>query len=134
MTYRLNGQFLAVGAKLAGPAGLTVARWQVLSAIMRQPLPVAGIARAMGLTRQSVQRVADRLVDDGLAEYLPNPAHRRAQLVRPTNSGYSAVRDIDPALAAFAKRVTAVMGTDGLAGALAAMTALSQVLEELEEQ
>ena len=82
--FRLNGQFLGVAEQLARPVGLTAAWWQVLGAVLREPLPVAEIARVMGVTRQSVQRIAALLVDRGLAEYLPNPAHRRAKLLRPT--------------------------------------------------
>jgi hypothetical protein len=66
-TFRLNGQFLALAEELARPAGLTVAWWQVLGAVLGEPLPVAGIAREMGLARQSVQRVADILVERDLA-------------------------------------------------------------------
>ena len=94
--FRLNGQFLALAEELARPAGLTAARWQVLGAVLTTPLPVAGIARAMGITRQSVQRLADILVAEGLAEYLPNPSHRRAKLLQPTEAGLAAVRRIDP--------------------------------------
>jgi MarR family len=78
-TFRLNGQFLALAEELARPAGLTAAWWQVLGAVLGPPLPVAGIAREMGLTRQSVQRIADILVERGVAEYRDNPAHRRAK-------------------------------------------------------
>ncbi|NEB07254.1 helix-turn-helix domain-containing protein, partial [Streptomyces sp. SID13726] len=60
--FGLNGRFLALSEELAGPAGLTAAWWQVLGAVLREPLPVAGIARTMGITRQSVQRIADLLV------------------------------------------------------------------------
>src|SRR5690606_23251823 len=79
--------FLAVAEELARPAGLTAARWQVLGAVLTEPLTVSGIARAMGITRQSVQRIADLLVDQGLAEYRTNPAHRRAKLLAPTAAG-----------------------------------------------
>lgn len=71
-SFRLNGQFLEVAETLARPSGLTAAWWQVLGAVLDDPLPVAGIARAMGITRQSVQRIADLLVERGLAEYLPD--------------------------------------------------------------
>ncbi|MGH9271758.1 MAG: MarR family winged helix-turn-helix transcriptional regulator, partial [Ilumatobacteraceae bacterium] len=94
--FRLNGQFLALADELARPAGLTATRWQVLGAVLPTPLSVAGIARTMGITRQSVQRTADQLVADGLAEYASNPAHRRAKLVRPTAAGLDAVGRIDP--------------------------------------
>ncbi|HEY0805050.1 MAG TPA: helix-turn-helix domain-containing protein, partial [Pseudonocardiaceae bacterium] len=63
--FRLNGQFLDIAEELARPAGLTAAWWQVLGAVLDEPLPVAGIARKMDITRQSVQRIADLLVDKG---------------------------------------------------------------------
>ncbi|MFF2567789.1 MarR family winged helix-turn-helix transcriptional regulator [Streptomyces sp. NPDC058084] len=108
--FRLNGQFLAVSEKLAEPAGLTAAWWQVLGAVLPEPLPVSGIARAMGITRQSVQRVADLLVREGLAAYEPNPAHRRAKLLAPTETGRAAVRRIDPGHAELAARLMQELG------------------------
>ncbi|QDC12634.1 MarR family winged helix-turn-helix transcriptional regulator [Rhodococcus ruber] len=133
-SFRLNGQFLEVAETLARPSGLTAAWWQVLGAVLHDPLPVAGIARAMGITRQSVQRIADLLVERGLAEYLPNPAHRRAKLVTPTSAGRAAVTGIDPAHAAFARRLADAVGEEGLAATLTAMRQLSAVLDELTEQ
>ncbi|MFC7591798.1 MarR family winged helix-turn-helix transcriptional regulator [Nonomuraea antimicrobica] len=75
---------------------MTAAWWQVLGAVVGEPLPVAGIARAMGMTRQGVQRIADLLVERGLAEYRPNPAHRRAKLLWPTDAGREAITKIAP--------------------------------------
>jgi len=129
--FRLNGQFLAVAEELARPAGLTAAWWQVLGAVLREPLSVADVARAMGITRQSVQRIADILVDRGLAEYLPNPAHRRAKLLRPTDAGYEAVRRIDPQHARFASRLAGALGEDELQATLDSLHRLSQVLDHL---
>ncbi|MET9773448.1 MarR family winged helix-turn-helix transcriptional regulator [Streptomyces sp. NPDC006367] len=133
--FRLNGQFLAVAEELARPSGLTAARWQVLGAVLREPLPVSGVARAMGITRQSVQRIADLLVEQGLAEYRPNPAHRRAKLLAPTDAGRAAVSRIDPGHAAFAERLAeAYGGEDGLAAAVEALERLSKALGELEDR
>ena len=130
--FRLNGQFLAVAEELAKPAGLTAAWWQVLGAVLGEPLPVAGVARAMGITRQSVQRIADLLVQKGLAEYRPNPAHRRAKLLAPTQEGRAAVSRIDPGHAAFADRLAQAYGGDAeLAEAVRVLERLSKVLEEL---
>ncbi|CAL9527424.1 hypothetical protein SUDANB176_03979 [Streptomyces sp. enrichment culture] len=129
--FRLNGQFLAVAEELARPAGLTAAWWQVLGAVLPEPLPVSGIARAMGITRQSVQRVADLLVERGLAEYRPNPAHRRAKLLAPTEEGRAAVDRIDPGHAAFAERLARAYGEAELARAVQALERLSRVLDEL---
>ncbi|KOG30709.1 MarR family winged helix-turn-helix transcriptional regulator [Streptomyces resistomycificus] len=130
--FRLNGQFLAVAEELARPAGLTAAWWQVLGAVLGEPLPVSGIARAMGITRQSVQRIADLLVDKGLAEYRPNPAHRRAKLLAPTEEGLAAVSRIDPGHAAFADRLAAAYGDDaGFSDAVRVLERLSKALEQI---
>ncbi|MCQ9183363.1 MarR family transcriptional regulator [Streptomyces sp. IBSBF 2953] len=130
--FRLNGQFLAVAEELARPSGLTAARWQVLGAVLGEPLPVSGIARAMGITRQSVQRVADVLVERGLAEYRPNPAHRRAKLLAPTGQGRAAIARIAPGHAAFADRLAREFGESELAGAVHVLERLSKVLDGLE--
>ncbi|MCQ9132437.1 MarR family winged helix-turn-helix transcriptional regulator [Streptomyces hilarionis] len=130
--FRLNGQFLAVAEELARPGGLTAARWQVLGAVLREPLPVSGIARAMGITRQSVQRIADLLVEGGLAEYRDNPAHRRAKLLAPTGRGRAAVTAIDPGHAAFADRLAREFGEAELAEAVHVLERLSKVLDGLE--
>jgi DNA-binding MarR family transcriptional regulator len=92
--FRLNGLLIAAGDSMARPAGQTSARWRVLAAIDEAPLSVAQIARAWWLTRQSVQRVADVLVRDGLAIYEDNPNHRRAKLVRITPQGLTTLRAI----------------------------------------
>ncbi|MHA6759178.1 MarR family winged helix-turn-helix transcriptional regulator [Streptacidiphilus sp. PAMC 29251] len=128
-SFRLNGQFLEVAEQLARPAGLTAAWWQVLGAVLHEPLPVAGIARAMGITRQSVQRIADLLVGKGLAVYGPNPAHRTAKLLHPTEQGRAAIREIGPGHAALAARLQHRLGPDAFAAAVAALEALSAALD-----
>lgn len=130
-TFRLNGQFLALAEGLARPAGLTAAWWQVLGAVLREPLPVSGIARAMGLTRQSVQRIADLLVRDGLASYRDNPAHRRAKLLSPTPAGLAAVRAIDPAHARAAAALVGELGPERTREVVAALTDLSAALDRI---
>ncbi|MET9241480.1 helix-turn-helix domain-containing protein [Nonomuraea sp. NPDC003709] len=130
-SFRLNGQFLQVAEGLARPAGMTAAWWQVLGAVLREPLPVAGVARVMGMTRQGVQRIADLLVERGLAEYQPNPAHRRAKLLQPTAAGRAAVAKINPGHQAFADRLVAEMGVDAARDCLAALHLLSTTLDRL---
>jgi DNA-binding MarR family transcriptional regulator len=131
-TFRLNGQFLALAEELARPAGLTAAWWQVLGAVLGEPLPVAGIAREMGLARQSVQRVADILVERGLARYSDNPAHRRAKLLAPTSEGRAAIGRIGPGHAAAARTLAAVLGEEALAGAVATLRTLSAALDDIQ--
>jgi DNA-binding MarR family transcriptional regulator len=92
--FRLSGMLADEGDALARPAGQTAARWQVLAAIEDEPRPVADIARALGLARQSVQRVADALESGGFVRYADNPRHRRARLVVATATGRDALRRI----------------------------------------
>lgn len=108
--FRLNGLLAAAGDALAQPAGQTSARWRVLAAVEDAPATAAQIARAWGLARQSVQRVADVLVREGLAAYEENPGHRRAQLVRLTPQGRSVLRTIQAAQRAWADALGAELG------------------------
>ncbi len=82
--FRANGALIGFGDALMRPLGLTSARWQVLGAIdqTRGQASTSGVARNMGLVRQSVQRIVDQLVEDGLVVTLENPSHRRARLVQ----------------------------------------------------
>ena len=64
--FRANGLLLAAGDRLSKDLGLTSARWQVMGAIGDGPLTASQVARRMGLTRQSVQRVVDLLAGEGL--------------------------------------------------------------------
>ena len=90
--FRLNGELIAMGDALVGDIGLTSARWQVIGAIAlaNTPLPIAQIARNMGLTRQAVQRVANELEGEGFIRFAPNPNHQRAKLVLLTRKGETA--------------------------------------------
>ena len=107
---RLAGHLSAVGDALARPAGQTSARWQVLAAIEDQPATVASIARVLGLTRQSVQRVADLLAGERLAIYIDNPDDRRAMLLLLTAKGRSALRTIQAAQRVWADALGAELG------------------------
>jgi DNA-binding MarR family transcriptional regulator len=88
-TFRLNGELLAAGDSLLADLGLTSARWQVLGAmdLSSSALPVAHIARNMGLTRQSVQRIVNEMAMQDMVRFMPNPHHQRAKLVVMTAKG-----------------------------------------------
>ncbi|MEV0678162.1 MarR family transcriptional regulator [Actinosynnema sp. NPDC050436] len=128
-TFRLYGGFLEAAEVMTKPVGLTAAWWQVLGVVLKQPLPVSGIAREVGLARQSVQRIADLLVDRGLAEYLPNPAHRRAKLFRPTEAGYRAIEGLREAQHAWADRISAQVDVEELRTTAAVMQRLIAALD-----
>jgi len=128
-TFRLNGRLMEAAQDLAAAGELTAAWWQVLGGVLDQPRSVAEIGRRMGMTRQGVQRVADLLVAQGLAEYRPNPAHRRAKLLACTEAGYYAIRRIAVRQRPFATEIGAAVGADALRDALTAMRRLVGLLE-----
>jgi DNA-binding MarR family transcriptional regulator len=132
--FRLNGQFITVSDALAREAGLTAARWQVLGAVLREPQSVAQVARTMGVTRQSVQRIADVLAEQGLAEYRPNPAHRRAKLLHATEEGRAAVRQIDPGHARLANRLLGELGPEQFAETVRVLERLSKAMSVIEAE
>jgi DNA-binding MarR family transcriptional regulator len=106
-TFRLNGALIAAGDSLVGDLGLTSARWQVLGTLPDGPATVSDIARRMGLTRQSVQRIADRLVIDGFLKTRSNPAHRRAKLYLLTGKGVTVMSEVDRRQAKWADQLAA---------------------------
>jgi DNA-binding MarR family transcriptional regulator len=107
---QLHAHFSRAGEGIARTGGQTLARWLVLEAIANEPATVAQIARGLGLTRQSVQRIADLLVRDRLTVYAENPAHERSKLVRLTSRGHRALRTIQAAQRVWANRVGAEVG------------------------
>jgi len=126
--FRVHGRLQEVAQGLAAECGLTAARWQVLGGVLDEPRTVADIGRRMGMTRQGVQRVADLLVGQGLAEFRPNPAHRRAKLLAPTEAGYWAIRRITLAQHPWADGVGARIGAEELRRARATLARLADVL------
>lgn len=84
---QLEAHLSRAGEAIAAAGGQTLARWLTLERVEVEPATVAQIARTLGLTRQSVQRVADLLDGDGLTEYVENPVHQRSKLVRITSRG-----------------------------------------------
>ena len=130
--FKVNGQMLAAGEQLDRPAGLTVAWWQVLGAVLPRPLNAAGSAREMGITRQAVQRVANRLIDDGLLEASPNPAHKRSPLLSPTPAGLAAVQQIAPQQADYATRLVNTFGHKRFQQLVDNLAAISQVLDDIQ--
>lgn len=130
-TFRLNGRLLAAGDDLVAGLGLTSARWQVLGAVALSPtpLPVAHLARNMGLSRQGVQRIANELEAGRLIQFAPNPHHQRAKLIVLTEQG----RDLYEAAAArqgpWAARLAAGLSAEEIKAATRLLRAVRSRLE-----
>lgn len=85
--YELAATSRRTSEHIASGQGQTVARWHVLSVLSGGPLTVASAARRLGLARQSVHRVMNELVADGLVQSAPNPDHKRSPLMSVTPAG-----------------------------------------------
>jgi DNA-binding MarR family transcriptional regulator len=131
-TFRLNARLLEAAQELAAHGGLTAAWWQVLGGVLDEPRSVADVGRIMGVSRQAVQRIADLLVERGLAEYRPNPAHRRAKLLACTEAGYLAIRQIAVAQHPWTAELSKSVDLDDLRTTLATMRTLITKLEQAE--
>jgi DNA-binding MarR family transcriptional regulator len=124
--FRLNGLLLGAGDRMTAPVGQTSARWQIMGCIDDEARSVADIARIMGLARQSVQRTADLLVEDGLAVYEENPLHKRAKLIRLNAKGLKILRTIEEAQQTWANEIGKDIGEHEL-------VKVSKVLEQLQK-
>jgi DNA-binding MarR family transcriptional regulator len=126
---RLEAYFSRAGETIAAAGGQTLARWLVLETVAGAPATVAQIARGLGYKRQSVQRVADLLEQDGLTQYALNPAHQRSQLVRITPQGRKTVATIQRAQRVWADRVGSEIGEAALRQANSVVDNLTRILK-----
>ncbi len=126
-TFRLNGVLVASGDDLVGDLGLSSARWRVLGAVAfaGEPMTVARIGRAMGLSRQSAQRVVNDLWDIGYVGLHPNPEHRRAPLVRLTAAGEQAFASAMARQRPWARSLAEGLDTGFIADAAGLLTELA---------
>ena len=127
---RLEAHFSRAGEAIAATAGQTMARWLTLEMVADRPATVAQVARRLGLTRQSVQRIADLLEKDGLTEYADNPEHQTSRLIRLTSSGRQTLRRIQSAQRAWSNDVGARIGEANLRHASRIVDQLTRVLKE----
>jgi DNA-binding MarR family transcriptional regulator len=129
--FRVNGLLLAEGDCLVADLGLSSARWQVLGAVALAPsaMPVAWIARNMGLTRQAVQRIVNELTEDGILAFADNPHHRRAKLVVLTDRGAKLYRAVELRRVPWTRELAEGQSPRELASALTMLRQLRRRLE-----
>lgn len=129
--FRLNGMLLHWGDRLVEPLGLTSARWQMLGAIALAEVPLTApqIGEAMGVTRQGAQKQLNLLLEEGLVEAHPNPAHRRSPLYVLTPEGLDLYRRVDALWTAQARKLAKSVP---IAQASAATRTLESMLHQLQ--
>jgi len=128
----LHRALLTVGEAIAAAAGQSHARSMCLRQIAQEPLSVAAIASRLGMTRQSVQRVADLLVADGLAGYAENPRHRRAQLLTLTAQGSQALRLMGEKHQQWVRRAADRLEGAGLTDLTKQLSAIREAIQQIE--
>ena len=95
--FKLNGLLLSEGDRIAGKYELSSARWKVLGAVALndRPMTVAQIGRHMGQARQSVQRIANDMAEDGYFTWVDNPGDKRAMLLKLTAKGKRVYKQLE---------------------------------------
>lgn len=106
--------------QLTRGTGVTGPQWGVLGVFAgpEGPFSVAGAARRIGQTRQSVQGVADLLAEKALIEFRPDPNHRRTKLVTVTERGRSLLQKLRARQTAWTKQAASNLNTDDVESAL----------------
>jgi DNA-binding MarR family transcriptional regulator len=68
--------------------GQTTAEWGLLRSLDEKgPMTVAALARSRPVARQWIQKLANQLEKQRLIEFVDNPDHKRAKLMRITPAG-----------------------------------------------
>jgi DNA-binding MarR family transcriptional regulator len=122
------------GEAVASAEGQTQARWQLLSVVSEEALPVARAARRLGITRQGVQRVANDIVREGMAEFRPNPDHRGSPLLALTPLGRRTLEKITARAAEVHRDLTADIPQDDIAAARRLLRRLNEQLRRHEKE
>lgn len=131
----LAGRSRGTSEQIASSRGQTAARWHVMSVVSDQALNVPSIARRLGLTRQSVQRVVQDLVGEGLVTLEPNPDHARSSLVTLTEQGRHVVDELFQRSEASRRELLdrAGLGLDDLHGAQRVLRTLLTAFDEADD-
>jgi DNA-binding MarR family transcriptional regulator len=124
------GALRRYGDALTRPFGQTEARWAVLSVLSGGPRTVPQVARRLGVTRQSVQRVANLLAAEGLVESVPNPDNARSPLFRLTEHGEDLLAAITRAADPWHRRAGEEISLRDLRQARSALAVLARLARE----
>jgi DNA-binding MarR family transcriptional regulator len=128
---RLHGRLVAVNGDRGDNEGLTGAQALVLTAVINaeRPPTVPQIGRSLGHARQSVQRIANALIAQGLVTSKENPDHKRAPLLLPTEAGRAIHGRLQDRAQVWIARVTEGIAPDDLAAATKTLRTLRERLE-----
>ena len=106
--FSLHQQLIIAGDGLSAPFALTSAKWKVLGgiALSEKPPTVSQVARKMGLSRQSVQRLCNDLRAFGMLNLLHNPKDKRACCWQLSAKGWDSYRQVMQAQEAWIEQIS----------------------------
>ncbi|MGW7316657.1 MarR family winged helix-turn-helix transcriptional regulator [Streptomyces sp. NPDC054854] len=108
---------LLASMRAAGEQPVTVGQATVFAALDEEGTTVSGLARRMGVTRQTAHQAVHALIGMGLLEQAPDPASARSRLIRPTAEGARVHRRAQDTLAVIEGVLAERIGADAV-GAL----------------
>jgi len=89
----------AFGDQMIARFGQSTAEWGLLRSLdERGEQTVAALARSRPVARQWIQRLANQLSRQGMLEFVENPDHKRAKLMRITPAGRTLLAQITTVL------------------------------------
>ncbi|NIJ43319.1 DNA-binding MarR family transcriptional regulator [Parvibaculum indicum] len=90
---RLHFELGAMAARIHGEADASAPHRALLRNLIEMgPRTVPQLASLRSVSRQFIQKLVNRLLKEGMVEYIDNPAHKRSRLVRIAPRGYAAYR------------------------------------------
>lgn len=121
----------ASGSRIGAVAPWGGSYWGMLRSLkLEGPQTVPQIARSRPVPRQSIQKLANEMLEDGLIEIEDNPAHRRSKLLRLTPKGEATFQELTQHTAQEAEN----LGHDMDAAELQiAVTVLKRLRDKLRE-
>jgi DNA-binding MarR family transcriptional regulator len=132
--FAAHSSVLRYGDRANAPFGQSSARWRVMFNVAHGNGSVAEIARATDYTRQSIQRLADTLVADGLATYAPDPDDRRKQIITLTANGCALLAAMEADFDRWSKRLVETLGEAEVTRTIESLRELKRVLDADAEQ
>ena len=130
VVFWVNGLLMNNGEKLTKPLGQSSARWQVLGRASFDPQTVAQMARDMGLSRQSVQRIVNVLKSDGLVRLEEIPTDKRTSVVTLTDAGQKVLAAIYARSSQWTERILSRIPVDEFENAIEQLSHIGTILEE----
>jgi len=127
--FAAQSSVLQYGDRANAAAGQSSARWRVMFNIAQGIGSVAEIARETDCARQSVQRLADALVADGLASYAPDPQDRRRQIITLTAKGSTLLAEMEADFDRWSQRLVRALGTGSVIKTIEDLHQLKRVLD-----